>query len=260
MIYFLLGIGITSLALLIKNRDKLYFSPDNRYEKVENNKIIKIDNSYAITTLKSKPKKKCLLISHGNAGNITQYDKIITDLEKQYDGDIYCYEYPGYAFKKGIACINNSVKENIKWLHILNDVYETIDMWGFSIGGAIMIETLTNLTKLNNYQQINNKINNIYIHGSFSNIKNVIYHRNKQLGDFYSFFEFNDLHTKEKLCNKIFNNKKIIILHSKDDEIIPYSEALINYNTAKKYNLNVVIISIKGTHNNFIFPDNIFSY
>ena len=258
MIYFLLGVGITSLALLIKNRDKLYFSPDNIYEKVEKNKIIKIDDSYAITNLKSKPKKKCLLLSHGNAGNITQYDKIISDLEKQYDGDIYCYEYPGYAFNKGIACINNAVKENIKWLNILNSSYEQIDLWGFSIGGGIMIETLTRLSNINNNKEINNKIKNIYIHGSFSDIKNVIYNRNKLLGDFYSFFDFNDLHNKEKLHCNIFKNKKIKILHSKDDEIVPFNEGIINYNICKKLFINTFFIQIEGTHNSFIFPDNLF--
>jgi hypothetical protein len=255
MIYFLLGLGVTSFVLFIKNRDKFYFMPDNKYEKIENNKIIKIENSYALTNLKDKLKKKCLLISHGNAGNITQYDQIITDLQKQYDGDIYCYEYPGFAFHKGIACINNSVKENIKWLNILKKNYKTIDLWGFSIGGAIMIETLTRI----NDETIINKINNIYIHGSFSNIKNVIYHRNTQLGDFYSFFGFNDLHTKQNLHHKVFKNKKIIILHSKDDEIVPYKESEINYKEAKNLFLNVIFIEIKGDHNKFIFPDNILS-
>jgi hypothetical protein len=259
MIYFLLGVGITSLALLIKNRDKLYFSPDNIYEKVEKNKIIKIDNSYAITNLKSKPKRNCLLLSHGNAGNITQYDQIIADLEKQYDGDIYCYEYPGYAFKKGIACINNAVKENIKWLNILNSSYEQIDLWGFSIGGGIMIETLSRLANLTKYIEINNKIKNIYIHGSFSDIKNVIYHRNKYLGDFYSFCDFNDLNTKNNLYSNVFKNKKIIILHSKDDEIVPYNESLINFNICKKLFIDTIFIQIKGTHNNFVFPNNIFT-
>ncbi len=255
MIYFLLGVGMTSLALFIKNRDKFYFTPDNLYEKINNNKIITIKNSYAITNLKNKQRKKCLLLSHGNSGNITQYDQIITNLEKQYDGDIYCYEYPGFGYYKGIACINNCVKENKNWLNILSNNYETIDLWGFSIGGAIMIETLTKI----NDEILINKINNIYIHGSFSNIKNVIYHRNTQLGDFYSLCGFNDLHTKQNLKHHILKNKKIIILHSKDDEIVPFNEAKINYNTAKKLNINVKFIEIKGKHNDFILPNNIFN-
>ncbi len=258
MIHFLLGVGMTSLALFIKNRDKFYFTPDNKYENIEKNKIIKIKNSYALTNLKDKPKKKCLLISHGNSGNITQYDEIITNLQKQYDGDIYCYEYPGFAFYEGIACINNCVKEHIKWLNILNTEYKQIDLWGFSIGGAIMIETLTRLNKLANYEELTNKINNIYIHSSFSNIKNIICYRNRYLGDFYSFFGFNDLHTKQNLKHNIFKNKKIIILHSKDDEIIPYQESIINYNTAKKLNINVFFIETTGKHNDFIIPDNVF--
>jgi alpha-beta hydrolase superfamily lysophospholipase len=257
MISFLLGVGITSFVLFIKNRDKLYFYPDNYYQKTKN-KIINIKNSYAITNLKNKPNKRCLLISHGNSGNITQYDKIISDLEKQYDGDIYCFEYPGFGFYKGIANINNSVNENLKWLNILNNEYREIDLWGFSIGGGIMIETLTKISKLPNYQEINDKINNIYIHGSFSNIKNVIYHRNTQLGDFYSLLKFNDLHTKQNLKHSVLKNKKIIILHSKDDKIVPYQESIINYNTAKKLKLNTRFIEIKGNHNNYIFPDNIF--
>ncbi len=255
MFYFLLGMGVTSLALFIKNRDKLYFMPDNLYERVNNNKIINIQDGYAITNLKNKPRKKCLLISHGNSGNITQYDQMLKDLEKQYDGDIYCYEYPGFGFHKGIACINNCVRENIKWLNILNNDYEIIDLWGFSIGGAIMVETLT---KINN-KNILNKINNIYIHGSFSCIKNVIYYRNTNLGDIYTLCGFNDLNTKKRLRSHVFKKINIVILHSKDDEIVPFKESLINYNIAKKLNINVKFIEIKGTHNDYILPDNIFS-
>ena len=57
----------------------------------------------------------------------------------------------------------------------------------------------------------------------------------------------------------MFKNKKIIILHSKDDEVVPYKESKINYKTAKNLFLNVIFIEITGNHNKFIFPDNILS-
>ena len=245
--------------LIDKLKQKLYFYPSS-YIASTKYKIINITNNhYALINNKSrilKTNKNCLLISHGNAGNITNRDYLLEKLDN-YDGDIYCYEYPGFGLCKGSISISNCVDTHIFWLDNLSKKYPKIDLWGESIGGGIVIETLC---KLNNtsHQNIINKINKIYLQSTFSSIYNVVKSINPLLSKFYYLLLFDDLETSKNLAHcdytSKFKNNEIIILHSKSDEIIPFREAEINYNKCMENKLNVNLIEIKGTHNNIILP------
>lgn len=86
------------------------------------------NNNYRI-----KLNNSCLLISHGNAGNISNRDYLLEKLEK-YDGYIYCYEYPGFGKSAGSVSVNGCVYTHIFWLEYLEKKYSRIDLWGESIG------------------------------------------------------------------------------------------------------------------------------
>jgi esterase/lipase len=243
--------------LINKYKEKLYFYPSS-YIAPTNNKIVVInDIYYALTNAtKLQTNKPCLLISHGNAGNITSRD-ILIDKLNNYDGDIYCYEYPGFGNCPGSITITNCVDTHIFWLERLLQKYPKVDLWGESIGGGIIIETLCRLD-VNVHKNIINKINKIYLQSTFSSIYNVIKTINPYLSKLYYLLTFDDLNNSDNLCHEDFISKflnnEIIILHSKSDDIIPYSEAMINYKKCKENKLNVRFIEIKGTHNNIILP------
>ena len=250
-----LATSILSSSLIYAWRDKFYFHPINTLIKTKN-KIIKVKGNYALTNVQKIKKNKCLIISCGNSGNISYYDDLLEQL-KTYDGDIYIYEYSGFGLQKGTVSINNCVKSHMFWLETLSKDYNIIDLWGFSMGGAIVVKTISSL---NNNDIIINKINNIYLHGTFSKIKNIVKTMFPMFGKIYDLFNINDLNTIDSLKHKNFNNKNITILHSKDDEIIPFNEAKLNYNKCKKLNLNTKFIKIEGDHNNYIFDiKNIFN-
>jgi esterase/lipase len=257
LIYCLSAIIIYNLIDRLK--EKLYFHPSS-YIAETKNKIITISNKYyAITnnnTYRLKSDKPCLVVSHGNAGNITNRDYLLEKLDSN-DGDIYCYEYPGFGQCPGNISISNCVDTHIFWLDKLSQKYPRIDLWGESIGGGIVIETLCRLNK-KSHSNIINKIGKIYLQSTFSSIYNVVKSINPTLSNFYYLLMFDDLEVEKSLGHEDyiskFKDNEIIILHSKSDELIPFKEAEINYKKCMENKLNVRLIEIKGTHNNIILP------
>ena len=252
--------AIVIYNLIDKYKQKLYFYPSTYISPTKNKIIQPFKNHYAIVNNldnKLKLNKPCLLISHGNAGNITNRDYLL-DILNNYDGDIYCYEYPGFGKCEGSLSINSCVSEHMFWLELLANKYPQIHLWGESIGGGIVIETLCRLKK-DSHSHIINKIAKIYLQSTFSSIYNVICTLNPTLAKFYYLLLFDDLETSNNLVHEDFvskfNKSEIIILHSRKDEIIPFSESEINYNACKKNKLNVKLIEIKGSHNNIQLPN-----
>jgi hypothetical protein len=242
MLFYVLG-GILTYNLLDRYKQRLYFYPSKLEYKTKYH-IKNIGNHYVLTNIEKISKKRCMIISHGNAGNIMNRDYIIDELIKQkYDGDIFCYEYCGFYKCEGTANINNCVNEHIFWIKHLSQKYEKIDLWGESIGGAILLETLSQLNH-------SNFIENIYLDRTFSKLSNVISSINPNLGTLYNVLFFNDLESINLFNNKNIKNKKITILHSKHDEIIPYSEAINNYDECIELKIDVKFIEIHGSHNN----------
>lgn len=252
--------AIVIYNLIDRYKEKLYFCPSS-YIAHTKNKIINISNTYYALTnnnsYKLKTNKSCLLISHGNGGNITNRDYLLEKLGS-FDCDIYCYEYPGFGKSPGSVSISNCVDTHIFWLDYLSKKYPRIDLWGESIGGGIVVETLCRLNK-KTHKNIINKINRIYLQSTFSSIYNVIKSINPSLAKFYYLLMFDDLETGNNLSHddyiSKFKGNEIIILHSKSDEIVPFKEAEINYKKCLENKLNVKLIETNGSHNNIILPD-----
>ena len=138
----------------------------------------------------------------------------------------------------------------MRFKKIESQKYEKIDLWGESIGGAILLETLSILNH-------SGFIENIYLDRTFSKLSNVINSINPNLVTLYNVLLFNDLEAIKLFNNKNIKNKKITILHSKSDEIIPYSEAMNNYDKCIELHIDVKFINIGGLHNNPLYPKNI---
>jgi hypothetical protein len=236
----LLLIIIVFLLILRLKRERLYFIPS--YDYNNNYPEINIDNHYAIFNKKNS--KKCLLISHGNYSNIYNSGSyMINKIKNCYDGDIYCYEYQGFGKCKGNISIKGCVNEHLFWLDYLSKKYDNIDLWGFSIGGGVIGQTIYKIHK-----SISNKINKIYFHNTFMSIKNVLAH----LYPIYYLFSIillvNDFNTYESFKNDFYKDKEIIFIHAKKDNIVPYNEAIKNYNKCLELKYNTKLIDICGNH------------
>lgn len=227
--------------------DSLYFEPAPA-RNIENFNLTqpkyqckKKGNHYALFK-KGTNNKKVLIVAHGNAGSFLDRGYLIDKLEK-YTGDIYMFEYPGFSGLPGKANIKNAVNELLFWINYLQPKYEKMDLFGESIGGGIVIETCCTYS-------INN-INKIYLQSTFTSMKDVIKDLNYGLELLYNFLLLDDLNTAKNL-NKI-NCDKFVIIHSPEDKLISYEQALKNYEILKKLDKKVKFYEGRGTHGNTLF-------
>jgi len=198
--------------------------------------------------------KRCLLISHGNAGNIYNRVGLLDDLS-HYPGDIYCYEYDGFGLLEHKSISIPSCRSNhIFWLkYLLTQGYEYIDLWGESIGGGIVMETLDYLRS----NDINDttgglllpRIRQVYLQSTFSSIRSLLSRMGSILFYAYSVLFLNDLDTQSTLAKFRGSPIQFHIIHSRTDEIIPYPEAQTNYAECIKNRVHVQLWNIGGTHN-----------
>lgn len=198
--------------------------------------------------------KRCLLISHGNAGNI--FDRIgLLDSLAHYPGDIFCYEYDGFGLlcHKSVsipACRNN----HLFWLdYLVKQGYQQIDLWGESIGGGIVMDTLDYLRQ-NDFspapdELLMPRINQVYLQSTFASIRSLLYSIGSVLYYLYAALFLNDLDTQSVLAKFHGSPIKFNILHSRTDEIIPYSEAQSNYAECIKNRVPTKLWNIGGSHN-----------
>ena len=249
IIIILLILTLLILLIIKINRDRFYFRL--KYNNIDDTiPEINIGNHYAIYYKNNNKPNNCLLISHGNSSNIYNSQNLINTIQKLYDGDIYCYEYPGFGKCKNKLSIKNCVNEHLFWLDYLSKEYENIDLWGYSIGGGIILQTIKYIPN-----NISNQIKKIYLHSTFSSIENVLKKYNFILYILYKTLFVDDLNTFKEFDNDFFKDKEIIILHSKHDKLILYEEAVNNYNKCKLLQLNIKIIDIIGKHTSYLLYD-----
>jgi len=242
---------------------------DKHKEYIEPYQLIRPDDNQAAiaritsfyseeTANRSFQKKRCLLISHGNAGNIYNRVGLLDDLS-HYPGDIYCYEYDGFGLLEHKSISIPSCRSNhIFWLkYLLTQGYEQIDLWGESIGGGIVMETLDYLrdndiisigTSLP-AELIMPRIKQVYLQSTFSSIRNLLSGMDSVLYYLYSALFLNDLDTQSTIGKFRGSPIGFNILHSRVDEVIPYSEAQTNYAECIKNRVSVKFWNIGGTHN-----------
>ena len=228
--------------------DELYLEPilllNNSY-KVDN--LINIDNNhYAI--YEKRNTKRIMLIAKGNHGNLETFNKIFEKIKNIYDYDLLYYEYPGFGLLNSQrANIENCIEETYFWIKYIEKLnYKKIDFMGFSMGGGIIIESLIKYNI--------NYANNIYLFSTYSSIDSVLYSKN--IFDYLLqllFFRKYNLNICNNLCK--INCNVLYIMHSKEDTIIPYDLAILNYNSQIKNIKDKIFIEIYGSHGNPYFHE-----
>lgn len=227
--------------------DSLYFEPTKARNIEDFNltnpkyKCKKKGHHYALFR-KGTNKNKVMIIAHGNAGSFLDRDYLIDKLEK-YTGDIFLFEYPGFSGVPGNTNINNCVNELLFWINYLKPKYKKMDLFGESIGGGIVIETC----KIHSIDFINK----IYLQSTFTSLNDVIKDLNYGLSLLYNFLLLDDFNTIDNL--KYIKCNKFVVIHSSEDKLINYDQALKNYSMLKKLDKKVKFIEGRGTHGNTLF-------
>ena len=252
---------IGSMGTIYFQREKIYLHPSKIVDKFptipyQNFNLSFLDDAKTSSTSTIRKNnninlwyfprtKKVIIFCHGNAGNMSNCFQFI-NFWKQYLSDIYSliiFDYIGFGNSSGNASIENcklSLKHVILFVtEKLQYTFENILLYGNSLGGGIVVEYIKELPKEPVFEKI-------ILQSTFSSLSDMAI----VVNPFFRIFSFfiNDLNTIENL--KKLKKNKILLLHSKQDEIIPYSQFL---KLSKSRSPNVHSFEILGSHNNIVY-------
>lgn len=225
---------------------RLFFWPPGIYDLSDSN-IINIDSHLAYYSRgNSDDKNKVLLIAHGNAGHICGSQHIIDYIRRKHDidYDIIVAEYPGFCGLKGKADPDSCVDEIHYWYKKLSNEYEQVNLYGQSIGSGVIMDMI--------YKH-NLDVDTVYLHSPFMSVRDVVQSMNSLLYFVCCLFPgTNFLDSYSKIDRIKCNN--LIIMHSENDEVVPYFHGTELYEKAKK-NKQIkysTFIDLHGGHNDLL--------
>lgn len=189
------------------------------------------------------PGRTTVLYSHGNSGNLADREYII-NICKQFEINLFLFDYRGFGKSSGEPCKRNLKKDGevaYKYLteyHNINS--KDIIVWGESLGGytAVWIASkypCKSLILLSTFSGLDDAVNNYFESGL---AKSIARGYTSLVSLRYDIMPSRHYIAKAK-C-------PVAIIHSTDDDVIPYKCAKINYdNVSHKSRL---LIPIKGGH------------
>lgn len=178
--------------------------------------------------------RKIILFCHGNAGNMTTNIKFVNEFIS-HKIPFLMFDYRGFGESEGITIVNSTFDDALDWMnYLINDKHiNKNDI--VPVGNSIGSYPVARLASEHNLPKV------IIISGFHSVtdvVKDVLIFPVNYLA---SIFTSGDLFTG-KYLNKY--NGNALLLHSKDDEVIPYKHAEMN----GKY--GGLLIEIGGNHDN----------
>jgi len=239
-IYLILAIALMAIYVKYLERRNLFFpfreiectpqaiglSYEDIYFTTEDGKKI---NGWFIP---AKEAKRTILFFHGNAGNVShRLDKI--KIFHDLGLNIFIIDYRGYGKSEGApseAGLYLDAKAAYSYLtDNLNIIPSSIILYGESLGGAVALELATKVTA-----------SAVITEETFSNMRGIAKDTYPFMPSFLVSDGFNSLSRIEKV------DIPKLIIHSKNDEMIPFSNAQTLYNKAKNPK---VLAVISGSHN-----------
>jgi hypothetical protein len=239
-IYILL-FGFIILILAIKYYAQyLYFFPDTKYvcnipdgiKEVAISKSPRTGNLYGI--FKQESNEKVILYCHGNAGNIYMRLNIFPNFEC----DVLLFDYSGFGKSNGKACVDEILLDvECAYQYLLYSGYssENIIVYGESIGCPIAAYLCTK-----------HYIPKLILQSGPSSMNDVIKHFVPGIGRMIGLL-VDHLNTYDYL-NKIHPDTKVLIMHSQNDEVVPFECATKIKHYSNKF------LEIGGGHNTPIIP------
>lgn len=213
---------------------KIYATPsdiDLRYEPV----IFRAEDGIKLTGwwIPSNNARGVVLFSHGNAGNISRMLESIKILNK-LKLSVLVYDYRGYGESEGEPSEQGTYMDaKAAWFYLINErkiSERKIIIFGYSLGGSISAWLAREYTPAI-----------LIIEASFTSLAEVanehyFWFPGKLIfGDTYNTYQ----NLKDVKC-------PVLIIHSKDDELTPFSQGKKLFDTANEPKEMIVIT---GSHN-----------
>ena len=186
--------------------------------------------------------RKTVIFCHGNSGNIS-HRKYIIDICQQFKLNLIIFDYRGFGKSSGIPSKDN-VKNDGETVYKYLRQYEkpkNIIVWGESLGGIAAVRIASKY-----------KCRSLILLSTFSGLDDaIIYTQEKdsakrsmaRLVAYMASWKLDVLPSRDVIKHV---KCPVAIMHSKDDDMIPYKCAKILYRNVTHYSR--VLIPIKGTH------------
>lgn len=217
---------------IVVNRYLFYPLKDYHQIPLVEYKEIVLPNGVVGWSIFQNPAAKTILYCHGNAGNLSFWNNIIGLIASQ-NLNMFIFDYRGFGKSNGITTIKTTMEdgeEAYKYVRKTVDP-ENIILWGESYGGAVALNIA------NKYE-----IGCLTLAATFSSTEEVLkkYNLPIYIRLAAKFVNLNNLITIQKI------KVPIVIIHSREDEVIPFycAEKLFSHikHSAKQ------LIEVKGSH------------
>jgi dipeptidyl aminopeptidase/acylaminoacyl peptidase len=241
--FLLLFIFVISHISVNAQMDDKFYYPSKKlqpidwssYEELKYN----VEND-TITALIMKPKLKpkgTIFYFHGAGGNLTYYfplAKVLLENNLQ----VVLIDFRGYGKSTGIPTHNNISKDGKKIFDMLLEREEIKNTKKIIYGISIGTQVATLLAK--NYQD---KINGLILEGAMSSFTDIAIFNTPQFKDYLEKNYISPYSAKEDIkdINKILK----LIVHSKEDKDVPFTQGKIVFNNASEPK---EFLEFKGEH------------
>lgn len=242
-IIILLILGLL-LALMCLSFNKVIFAPlsNHVWEPTIPHDKIMIENTISAWHFSSFPDSKTVLYCHGNYGNISHKNYLVELCAKQHL-NLLLFDYRGYGLSKGVPTQEGLYQDGQMAYHYLAERVhpDNIIIWGESLGGAVATWIASRYP-----------CSSLILLSTFSSLDDIIADRNYQypvvgpciIGVARILTLFTDPMSNKKRVSQI--RCPIVVIHSREDDLIPFSNAERVYN-AIPHNCKK-LIEIKGNH------------
>ncbi len=222
LLLVLLFIRVTTDKLIFMPRGRRLWEPDTK--EYPHNKIM-IENRLSAWHFNRNQKNRTILFCHGNYGNISDLDFIV-ELCSHYHVNLLVFDYSGYGESHGHPS-QKAVNEDgvIAYNYLLECGVEPEDiiLWGYSLGGAVATYVATQVP-----------VFCLILMSTFSSLDDVI--GDREISPLLIYlargltYVVDNMESKSRIPDV---KCPIYILHSRDDELIPYTNAVRLYQSIK---------------------------
>ncbi|AFX92801.1 peptidase S9 [Acanthamoeba polyphaga mimivirus] len=211
--------------------------------------------------VRNRDSNKCIIYLHGNTGNISMRYDIVKFLHNY--ASVVIFDYRSFGRSSGNKHDLNSEKLNIDamsiWLYVINILKyhpNDISIYGESLGCSVAIKLVAEITQK---FDIHYHPHSLILVSPFFSLSSMIEYDADKLGIKYigkmvSKFLGNE-YQSQKMIPFVSYFTKIIVAHSQNDDIIPYSQGKKLYQIINETHPNVKFIDLMGTHNKLELTD-----
>jgi pimeloyl-ACP methyl ester carboxylesterase len=236
------------MLLALLNGILFYPVKEHVWDPSQNYRALRIHNRISAWHFQNFPGNKTILFCHGNAGNISHRDYVI-ELCHRHHLNLLIFDYSGFGQSAGYPSQRQICRDGeTAYLYLRDQPYieadgttrrmtpDDIIIWGESLGGAVAASIATR-----------HPCSTLILMSTFSSLDDIVWHQDSGIfarALVYMLSKITDMLSTKYRISSI--RCPIALVHSTEDDLIPYSNAVSLYNAISHD--RKILIPIRGGH------------